>query len=331
MTADPARRLHLRLGRQPELACSSSHVLDGGGQPVPDPASGNTGADNVLFEIVTNPAGGATPSANSVSGPGHGHDASRRTRCSGVATASFQSGTRAGSDPDPRDRRPLRQQRHQRHPAIRSRRRSRSSSPTASSTASRSPRRSSRRICRASRSMRFPAMSPAAARRIPPDPDATLSLAVSALGTDRQGNPVLPGTPIRFGSVDEPVGAPGTAQRQRLPDLRHATAIRRKAARCSPRRPASSRRPAAARVRAMRWSCSARPCEGNADLVSAVTVQRSTARPASMSRRRSTATTRPARSVDYGPVLPYLIGRARARQHHARRRRPTTSASRTRR
>ena len=40
---------------------------------------------------------------------------------------------------------------------------------------------------------------------IPPDPDATLSLTVSALATDRQGNPVLPGTAIRFGSVDEPV------------------------------------------------------------------------------------------------------------------------------
>lgn len=40
---------------------------------------------------------------------------------------------------------------------------------------------------------------------VPPDPDATLSLTVSALATDRQGNPVLPGTAIHFGSVDEPV------------------------------------------------------------------------------------------------------------------------------
>jgi len=40
----------------------------------------------------------------------------------------------------------------------------------------------------------------------PPDPDGTYSLTVSALGTDRQGNPVLPGTPVRFGSIDEPVG-----------------------------------------------------------------------------------------------------------------------------
>lgn len=40
----------------------------------------------------------------------------------------------------------------------------------------------------------------------PPDPDGTYSLTVSALGTDRQGNPVLPGTPVRFGSIDEPAG-----------------------------------------------------------------------------------------------------------------------------
>ena len=35
-------------------------------------------------------------------------------------------------------------------------------------------------------------------------PDATYSLTVSAIATDRQGNPVLPGTPIRFGLIDTP-------------------------------------------------------------------------------------------------------------------------------
>src|SRR5690606_27904929 len=41
---------------------------------------------------------------------------------------------------------------------------------------------------------------------IPVDPDGTYSLTVSAEASDRQGNPVIPGTPIRFGSIDEPVG-----------------------------------------------------------------------------------------------------------------------------
>jgi hypothetical protein len=39
---------------------------------------------------------------------------------------------------------------------------------------------------------------------LPVEPDGTYSLTVSALATDRQGNPVLPGTPIRFGAVDFP-------------------------------------------------------------------------------------------------------------------------------
>jgi hypothetical protein len=38
---------------------------------------------------------------------------------------------------------------------------------------------------------------------IPPDPDATYSLTVTALGTDRQGNPVTP-TTVKFGSIDTP-------------------------------------------------------------------------------------------------------------------------------
>jgi hypothetical protein len=40
---------------------------------------------------------------------------------------------------------------------------------------------------------------------VPPDPDGTYSLTVSAIGLDRQGNPVLPGTPIAFGLVDSPI------------------------------------------------------------------------------------------------------------------------------
>ncbi|WP_395643763.1 hypothetical protein [Rudaea sp.] len=39
---------------------------------------------------------------------------------------------------------------------------------------------------------------------IPLQPDATYSLTVSAIGTDRQGNPVLPGTEIKFGLIDGP-------------------------------------------------------------------------------------------------------------------------------
>lgn len=44
---------------------------------------------------------------------------------------------------------------------------------------------------------------------VPPDPDGTYSLTVSALGTDRGGNPVVPGTNVSFGILDAPlVGFP---------------------------------------------------------------------------------------------------------------------------
>jgi hypothetical protein len=44
---------------------------------------------------------------------------------------------------------------------------------------------------------------------IPPDSNATYSFTVSAIGNDRQGNPVLPGTTIKFGSIDSPVDSNG--------------------------------------------------------------------------------------------------------------------------
>jgi hypothetical protein len=40
---------------------------------------------------------------------------------------------------------------------------------------------------------------------IPPDPNGTYSLTVTAHGTDRQNNPVLPGTVISFGGIDGPL------------------------------------------------------------------------------------------------------------------------------
>jgi len=39
---------------------------------------------------------------------------------------------------------------------------------------------------------------------IPPDPNAIYSLTVTAIGVDRQGNPIIPGTVVRFGSIDAP-------------------------------------------------------------------------------------------------------------------------------
>jgi hypothetical protein len=45
---------------------------------------------------------------------------------------------------------------------------------------------------------------------IPISPDGTYNLSVSALATDRFGNPAAPGTELRFGSIDSPIEADGS-------------------------------------------------------------------------------------------------------------------------
>lgn len=50
-----------------------------------------------------------------------------------------------------------------------------------------------------------PVSDQADADGFPLDPDGSYSLTISAIATDRQGNPVVPGTEIRFGSIDEPL------------------------------------------------------------------------------------------------------------------------------
>jgi len=40
---------------------------------------------------------------------------------------------------------------------------------------------------------------------VPPDPDGTYSLTITAQGSDKVGNPVLPGTQVNFGKIDAPL------------------------------------------------------------------------------------------------------------------------------
>jgi len=182
-------------------AVLSVNVLDGGLQPVPDPASGNAGFDNVQLEIVTNPNGGAILSSNAVTGPTTGTTVNTHT-FNGVATASFQSGTVEGpiqvrATADRADNNVTN-----------------GISDPVSATFSvlvsdgklfalqlTSPNVNAILINQVD-----PSVEPPSGDEIPPNPDATYSLTVSALGTDRQGNPVLPGTAIHFGSIDEPAG-----------------------------------------------------------------------------------------------------------------------------
>ena len=88
---------------------------------------------------------------------------------------------------------------------------------------------------------------------IPPDPDATYSLTVTAQATDRFGRPVLPGTQIRFGEIDSPLDAEVSSRSAAT------KAILKKAVSISQHSTAISEPPAAARVLATRcWSSESR-------------------------------------------------------------------------
>jgi hypothetical protein len=208
MTADPPG-VYFSGSNGNQSTVLSINVLDGGGQPVPNPASGNSGADNVLLEIVTNPSGNARLSANSVAGPVTGASVATHT-VNGIATASFQSGNvqgpiqvRATSDRSDNNVTngigdPV----------------STTFSVIVSDGKLYAIQLTSPIIAPNLPSITLNTVSgdvSSDSTQLPPDADGTLSLPVTAVGHDAQNNPVLPGTAIHFGAVDEPVGAPGAA------------------------------------------------------------------------------------------------------------------------
>jgi hypothetical protein len=280
-------------------------VRDGGDQFVPDPV----GADNLQYEIVGN-AGDARLSTNSASGAATGTTVSTHT-VNGQATASLQA-----NDGTPQG--PLQ----------------------IKATADRADNNVSNGIQDPvtfttsviisdgklySLELTSPLFAPAlpgitintvsgnidtsAVGTIPADPDATLSLTVSALGTDRQGNPVIPGTAIRFGAVDSPVGAPGTPNdNQFLISGVDGNPLEGGGTFTAPTGHFTTAGGGAGPGDAL--VVFGKAVQGNEDLESAVTVQHiNSATSATVlpvfNKNNTTGTT-----VDSGPVLPYLFGRA---------------------
>ncbi|WP_223303805.1 hypothetical protein [Dokdonella koreensis] len=144
---------------------------------------------------------------------------------------------------------------------------------------------------------------------IPPNPDSTLSLRVAVLATDRQGNPVLPGTTLRFGAVDAPVGQFGTPNANRFliagndgnpteggntfvaPTGQFQTA-------------GGGAGPGDALV------VFGKAVQGNADLETAVTVSSVNSQTSLTVNPVFNLNNTTGSSVNNGPVLPYLVGRA---------------------
>ena len=307
MTADPPG-VYFSGSNGNQSSVLSITVLDGGAQPVPDPANGNSGADNVQLDIVTNPNGGARLSSNSVSGPASGASVTTHT-INGVATASFQSGDVQGP--------------------IQIRATSDRSDNNVSNGISDPVSTTFSVIVSDGKLYSIQITSPNASAiiansvsgdvatddtGIPPDPDATYSLTVSALATDRQGNPVLPGTAIHFGSIDEPAGAfdAGVSANRFLLSGNDGNPAEGGTLFTAPSgqflSAGGGAGPGDALIVFGKTQHGAP--EGNEDLESAVPIasvnsQTSLNVSAAFNRNDTTGT-----SVDNGPVLPYRIGRA---------------------
>lgn len=180
-------------------------VSDGIGQPVPDPVAGNASFNNVRVEIIGDAPAAANERVSGVNAGGQnvsGQTIALRTT-NGVATFNFLSGNRLGqttvrvtsdradnnvdngvSDPIVAERTVV------------------ISDGRLFAVHITGPDRDAIIVNGVTTGVN--ADGTAAVR-----PDGTYSLIVSALATDRQGNPVLPGTPIEFGLVDAPlVGFP---------------------------------------------------------------------------------------------------------------------------
>ena len=181
----------------------SALVLDGGGQPVADPVSGNAGVDNVQFSIV-GPANGAQLSTSSVGGSVSGATVTTHT-VHGAATASFSPGTVQGpvqiqATVDRSDNNVS----------------NGISDPVSATTtvivsdgmlyslSITSPTENAIAVNPVSSNISAPTGSDGNVV-VPPNPDGTYSLTVSAIATDREHNPVPAGTVIQFGAVDAPM------------------------------------------------------------------------------------------------------------------------------
>jgi hypothetical protein len=180
----------------------SAQVLDGANQPVPDPV----GADNVRYELVSDAAGGIL-SGNS----GSGNSVTART-VAGIATVSFQSGTALPPGPvqirATVDRSDNNVSNGIGDPISATTTVVVSDGKLFSLTLT-SPIINALRVNRVSDGVFTPdGVIPVDEDGIPVDPDATYSLTISALAKDRQGAPVVPGTVIRFGVIDEPFDVP---------------------------------------------------------------------------------------------------------------------------
>lgn len=182
-------------------------VLDSGGNPVPNPEAEGNSFNNVRLILDAPPGSGARLTGTSVSGSVTGSEIDIRT-VNGVANFALNAGSVTGNhritaivdradnnvDNDLQD--PL------------------SAQTTISVGDGRlfalqlvSPILNAIRVNATTTGIETsfePTIDPVTGAFVPPDPDGTYSLTVTAVATDQAGNPPLPTQPLSFGKVDAP-------------------------------------------------------------------------------------------------------------------------------
>lgn len=278
-------------------------VRDGGGTAVPNPA---TGTNNVRFEIVGGGQGGERLRSVNATGQTVTGDVVLTRSANGIAGFAYESGTRSGivTIRAIADRSDNNVDNGIADPV----------STTRGFVVSDGrlfdleitvPPTNAIVVSPESLSVVAPGIPPGPGLpTIPVSPDGTYNLTVSALGTDRFGNPVAPGTELRFGSVDSPLDASGgfaIAGSDGNPQ-EGGTAF------TAPTGLFTTAGGGAGPNDTL--LVFAEESNGNRDLESARTIASVQSATALVTQTRFNLNDDTGTSVDNGPVLPYLIGRS---------------------
>ncbi|UXI67876.1 hypothetical protein [Tahibacter amnicola] len=280
-------------------------VADGNGANIPNPGSGNGAVNNVQLEVLGQ-AGSGTITAVDASGASHTGNLIKTRTIQGIAGATFTAGSIQGAIVV------------------------RATSDAADNNVDNgitTPIAITKNIVVSdgklySVKLTIPTLAAIIANSVtneldscidpqpPSECEGTYSLTVTAEAQDRQGNPALPGTLIRFGSIDSPVGeydagalagqfliSGGDGNPQEGGNMFTAPTGRFRTA-------GGGAGPGDALL------VFGKDVTGNADLESAVTIQ-------TIINETTAATTSPfnlnnttGTSVNYGSVLPYIMGRS---------------------
>lgn len=279
-----------------------AELSDAIGQPVPDPVAGNNSFNNVRVEIIGDAPAAANERVNGINAAGQsvsGQNIALRTT-NGNATFSFVTGNRLGQTTVrvTADRADNNVDNGISDPVV----------------AERTVVISDGRLF--ALQLTSPFVEAIEVNRVATNEqglvgglDGTYSLTVSALATDRQGNPVLAGTPVEFGLVDAPLvgfpnlgagafaisGSDGNPQESGFVFTAPNGAFQTAAGGAGP---------------GDTLLVFGQSVPGNRDLESARTVASVTSQTSLTTVQRFNANDDTGSSVNNGNVLPYVIGRA---------------------